>query len=103
MADSLGEARDIDYFSAGTKDQIYLSLRLALLDMLEGETQKLPLILDDAFCQFDDGRLKNALVSLAQAGCSRQVILFTCHTRETEYLEEIIRGLDRTAPVICKA
>mgnify|MGYP003311275652 CR=1 FL=1 len=45
--------------SSGTIDQLYLSLRLAILDSMSEE--KIPIILDEAFAYFDDERLANIL------------------------------------------
>lgn len=71
--------------SDGTADQMYLALRLAVAEEL---TPHAPLILDDAFVRFDDGRLKEALNILNQTGEDMQVILFTCQSRERNIMEE---------------
>ena len=65
--------------SDGTVDQLYLALRLAVSGELIPES---PLILDDALVRFDDQRLKAALDILKDESDTRQVILFTCHSRE---------------------
>ena len=69
--------------SDGTGDQIYLALRLSVSETL---TPEAPLILDDALVRFDDKRLEEALKILAEEGKHKQVILFTCQTRENEIL-----------------
>ena len=71
--------------SAGTIDQVYLSLRLAAGDLLLGE-DKMPLILDDSFALYDDKRVK---VALSQIANRSQVIIFTCQIREKKLLEEL--------------
>jgi len=66
--------------SAGTLDQLYLAVRLAICALTHVEAMP-PLVLDDALASFDDARAAFALDYLAQfAG---QVLLFTCHSRET--------------------
>jgi len=65
--------------SAGTVDQLYLALRLAVAEEL---TPEAPLILDDALVRFDDERLAVALDILKEASQVKQVILFTCQSRE---------------------
>ena len=65
--------------SEGTADQLYLALRLAVAEEL---TPDAPLVLDDALVRFDDERLKTALQILAEAAQMKQVILFTCQSRE---------------------
>ena len=67
--------------SDGTIDQIYLSLRLAVAEEL---TPEAPLVLDDAFVRFDDTRLQSAMEIIREKSAQKQVILFTCHTREKE-------------------
>jgi uncharacterized protein YhaN len=67
--------------SEGTMDQLYLALRLAVAEELTPET---PLVLDDALVRFDDTRLAQALEILEQVAENRQVILFTCQSREKQ-------------------
>ncbi len=68
------------YPSDGTVDQLYLALRLAVAQEL---TPEAPLVLDDALVRFDDTRLQAAMEVLRQEAQSKQVILFTCQSRET--------------------
>ncbi len=72
------------YFSRGTLDQIYLAIRLGTLKALGRE--EAPLILDDAFVNFDDARLDSALSMFERIAEERQVLLFTCQRREGERL-----------------
>ena len=65
--------------SEGTVDQLYIALRLAVAEEL---TPEAPLVLDDALVRFDDRRLENALAVLEASAEFRQVILFTCQSRE---------------------
>ncbi|MGE4282967.1 MAG: ATP-binding protein [Clostridia bacterium] len=76
---------DLNTLSGGTVDQVYFSLRLAIAQMLSVK-ETLPLILDEPFAHYDDHRLKSALDFLIKVAESRQVILFTCHKRESELL-----------------
>ena len=57
-----GEYIPASLLSIGTIDQLYLSLRLSMLDEISEE--KMPIILDEAFAYFDDERLKNSLLFL---------------------------------------
>ncbi len=70
--------------SDGTVDQLYLALRLAVAEEL---TPEAPLVLDDALVRFDDTRLKAALEILREASETKQVILFTCQSREKDIIE----------------
>jgi len=73
--------------SAGTIDQLYLSLRLAILDSMAEE--KIPIILDEAFSHFDDIRLKNILKYIWDKFNDRQLIIFTCNEREISALNNL--------------
>ncbi len=68
--------RKSELFSGGTVDQLYLSLRLALIDMLFGDDTAF-LILDQPFLQYDDIRRKKAVELLESLSQKRQIILFT--------------------------
>ena len=80
--------RDIRLLSQGTADQLYLATRLAICEMVLPAEKTVPLILDDALANFDDARMSAALDWLVQAAQDRQILLFTCHTRESRYLAE---------------
>jgi uncharacterized protein YhaN len=71
--------------SEGTIDQLYLSLRLAVAEAL---TPEAPLILDDALVRFDDTRLQRAMAVLQEAAKDKQVLLFTCQSREKRFIED---------------
>ena len=73
--------------SVGTIDQLYLSLRLAMLDEISKE--KVPIILDEAFAYYDNERLKNILIYLTTEFSNRQIIILTCTKREKEILENL--------------
>ena len=68
--------------SCGTGDQMYLALRLAMCRRLLPPDA--PLILDDALVNFDDERMKTAMRLLRREAEARQVLLFSCHSRESE-------------------
>ena len=89
-AGALGEdtQRSVLWRSDGTADQLYLALRLAVAEEL---TKDAPLILDDALARFDDTRLEAALRLLREEAEHRQVILFTCQSREKEILARMTR------------
>lgn len=69
---------EAEYLSRGTKDQIYLSLRLAVSKLIT-DREPLPIILDDALSQYDDGRFSAALKFLSEYSLDTQILLFTCH------------------------
>ena len=77
--------RSLLWRSDGTADQLYLALRLALWEEL---TPEAPLILDEALVRFDDRRLKQAMALLRELGKDKQILLFTCQSREKSILQQ---------------
>lgn len=80
-----GKRIPVERLSRGTLEQIYFSLRMAALNILYEE--ELPVILDDAFVFYDEKRLKSALKWLSEQ--PRQVIIFSCQTREEKMLASL--------------
>ena len=75
MAHSTNDGwQSAEYLSDGAFDQIYFSLKMALVKMLFPD---MPLILDDAFVRYDKARLKRALEYLTNT--DNQIILFSCN------------------------
>ncbi len=73
--------------SVGTIDQLYLSLRLSMVEELSEEN--MPIILDEVFAYYDDERLKNALIFLNEKCKNHQILIFSCTNREKEMLEKL--------------
>ncbi|MBE6971646.1 MAG: hypothetical protein E7446_05965 [Ruminococcaceae bacterium] len=86
-AESQGEItpHSIQQLSQGAADQLYLAVRLAICDMVLPAEKNCPIILDDALANFDDTRLHSALDWLAEESKHRQILLFTCQKRESNY------------------
>lgn len=84
--DSHAPERQARVLSRGTRDQLYLCLRLALADEITEGGEPLPLILDDPLVNFDDARLSGALDMLLRVAGRRQVLLLTCHGRQRDML-----------------
>ena len=81
--------RSIDVLSKGTRDAAYLSLRMALADLVFGENLP-PLTLDESLSLLDEKRAVNVLSMLHDYACGGgQCLLFTCHKREGQLLDTI--------------
>ncbi|MCJ2075708.1 AAA family ATPase [Methylobacterium sp. E-016] len=74
-----GETVHVQGLSEGTRDQLYLALRLAYLEDYAGKAEPAPFIGDDLFSTFDDARTGHGLEALAAIGGTVQPILFTHH------------------------
>ena len=82
-----GEYIPAERLSIGTIDQLYLSLRISMIEEISKE--KMPIILDEAFAYFDDERLENILKYLTQKYKQHQLIIFTCTNREKNILDKL--------------
>lgn len=80
--------RALALLSQGAGDQLYLAARLAICRMVLPQDKAAPLILDDALANFDDTRMAAALDWLLEESRTRQILLFTCHRREGDYLRD---------------
>ena len=86
-----------DKMSDGTRDALYLSLRLAGLAETAAGRPVPPLVIDDVLERLDDARTAAALASLAELadgsnGGAVQVILFTHHGRVAELAAALPAG-----------
>jgi hypothetical protein len=78
----------LEQVSFGTMNQVYFAMRITAADLLSGGA-RIPIILDEPFAMYDEERLEKALRYLS--GLPRQVILFSCQTRELDLLSSIRR------------
>ena len=75
-----GQTLDIGSLSRGTREQLFIAIRLALATSFEKHGVNLPLILDDVLVNFDNHRAAAAAEVLREfAESGRQIFLFTCH------------------------
>ena len=82
-----GEYVPAKALSIGTIDQLYLSLRFAIAEKTSREV--MPIILDESFAYYDKERLKNILEYIYDEFKDRQIMLFTCTSREIEQLDKM--------------
>jgi uncharacterized protein YhaN len=77
----------VEAMSEGTRDQLYLALRLAYLERRLLHSEPMPLVVDDILVNFDDDRAAAALQVLVQLSRQTQVIFFTHHRHLVELAE----------------
>lgn len=82
-----GNYMPVSRLSIGTIDQLYLSLRLAVLEEVTNEP--MPIILDETFAYYDDQRLENFLQYIEEELKDHQIIILTCSNREKQILEKL--------------
>ena len=79
----------VSALSGGTVEQMYLTLRIALVQTIEKKSEKLPLLLDEVLSQYDESRALNTINMLKEVSKERQVIFFTCKMREVEMAKSV--------------
>jgi uncharacterized protein YhaN len=85
-----GTAVEVEGLSDGTRDQLFLALRVASLERYGQHGEPLPLVLDDALIHFDDDRARAALAVLGELTGHLQVLFFTHHARLLELAREAL-------------
>jgi uncharacterized protein YhaN len=70
----------LETLSSGTRESVYLALRLALIEGYANRGITLPVILDDVLVNFDAERAEMAVAALCEFSArGHQLIFFTCH------------------------
>jgi len=83
------ERIDTAVLSQGARDQVYLAVRLALVDLMSGGDPQ-PLFLDDPFVHFDPERRERAFALIETFARTHQVVIFTCDPRYRELEARLI-------------
>lgn len=86
-----GELVESSRLSRGTAEQLYLAMRLGLIQSMP-HASGVPLLLDDLFVNFDGERLGHALELFSELSQDRQVVMMTCHRHVAEQTMKLIPG-----------
>jgi len=84
-----GKYVEVHEMSDGTRDQMFLSLRLAAIELRGAEKDPLPFIVDDILIQFDDERAKATLEVLSEMAEKTQILFFTHQSKHVEIAKAI--------------
>lgn len=79
-----------NWTSRGTRDQMFLAIRLALIDHLDAHHTRLPVFLDEVFVNWDAPRRRMGLQILQSMARRRQIFLFTCHEWFRDEVEQLL-------------
>ena len=82
-----GKNISVNRLSMGTIDQMYLALRINIME--ETGVEKMPIFLDEVFAYYDKERLKNTILYLAEKYKNRQIILMSCSEREKNIMDQL--------------
>ncbi len=88
--DSDGAKKGAGAMSEGTRDQLYLALRLAAVEDYVERATPMPFVADDIFINFDDSRTASALNALYELSKRCQVIIFTHHAHLIEIAKQTL-------------
>ncbi len=84
-----GKLKTPNQLSTGTREQLYLAIRLAYVQQYCRDSEPLPLIMDDILVNFDEHRAKNTLEVLFDLPDEIQVLFLTCH----DHMAQLVRRL----------
>ncbi len=84
VVDEHGEAKTPEQLSSGTREQLFLAIRLAYVANYARDHDPLPMVLDDVLVNFDDVRARETLQALQEFSGTCQILLLTCHHRTVE-------------------
>lgn len=90
------EERQVYELSGGERDALYLSLRLAALEVAVERTGPMPIILDDVLVNLDEDHSRAALRCFAGIASNSQVLLFTHHAHIVDLAEEVLTSNELT-------
>ncbi|MEZ6102860.1 MAG: hypothetical protein R3E01_28285 [Pirellulaceae bacterium] len=79
-----GQWKEPTQLSRGTREQLYLAIRLAYVQHYRQHAESLPLVLDDILVNFDDRRAENTLDALIELAEHQQILFLTCHEKMVE-------------------
>jgi DNA repair exonuclease SbcCD ATPase subunit len=95
-----GAIVDLEALSSGTRDQVYLLIRIAMARMFAEGLELPPLLLDDPFAYWDAARIERCLPIIAHNAFDAQTILFTCSSDLAAAAERVgAARIDLTTPV----
>jgi uncharacterized protein YhaN len=85
-----GQSLPVEVLSRGTREQLFVSLRLALVAAFARRGIHLPMILDDVLVNFDAERTRIAVAVLRDfARQGHQLLMFTCHEHLWRLFQEL--------------
>lgn len=90
VVDESGKRKEAHQLSTGTREQLYLAIRLAYLRHYCQDAEPLPIVMDDVLVNFDAERARQTLRVFAEVADDVQIIFLTCHQHMMELVGEVI-------------
>ena len=88
VIDTSGASKQPSELSRGTREQLYLALRFGLIREFGEHAERLPVVVDEALVNFDQGRARLAAEAFAELSETNQVLVFTCHPAIAEMFHD---------------
>ena len=88
-----GELRRVEQLSTGTREQLFLALRLAYVLEYCEHSEPLPVVMDDVLVNFDPERTQATLAALGEIAQQTQVIYLTCHPGVVDWARAAVPGV----------
>ncbi len=79
VEDRDGAPKTPEHLSRGTKEQLYLALRLGAIEEAATNQERLPVVVDEVLVNFDETRAARAVQAFVDLSQRTQVVVFTCH------------------------
>lgn len=89
-----GQLKEPHQLSTGTREQLYLAIRLAYVLHYCREAEPLPIVMDDVLVNFDDSRAAKTLQTLLGISQDVQIILLTCHRNTVDLVASLLPQLE---------
>lgn len=89
VVDDSGNRKTPQQLSTGTREQLYLAIRLAYIQHYCRDTEPLPIVMDDVLVNFDTERARQTLTALTEISDNVQIIFLTCHEHMVQMLHEV--------------
>ena len=88
-----GVERTPEQLSTGTREQLYLAIRLAYVLHYCRQNEPLPIVMDDVLVNFDDHRVRQTLITLSDVAQTVQVLFFTCHPHMVQLARDVVPNI----------
>ncbi len=85
--ESDGTRKSVGGLSRGTAEQLYLSMRFALIEEYSRNAEPMPVVMDDVLVNFDPERAQAAANVIAELSSRFQVLMLTCHPQTVTYFK----------------
>lgn len=85
--ESNGSRKSVGGLSRGTAEQLYLSMRFALIEEYSRNAEPMPVVMDDVLVNFDPERAQAAANVIAELSSRFQVLMLTCHPQTVTYFK----------------